>query len=79
MKKRQRACFLSPRSSKIIITKEKESKKERARRKKGGQEKKAMVALLVFIIATTEIAITLPKIRLDILVDQSCKVLRVKT
>ena len=30
-----------------------------------------MVALLVFIIATTEIAITLPKIRLDILVDQS--------
>ena len=30
-----------------------------------------MVALLVFIIATTVIAITLSKIRLDILVDQS--------
>ena len=44
MKRRQKAGFLSPRSSKITVTKE----KERRRRKK------AMVALLVFIIATLE-------------------------
>ena len=46
MKRRQNARFLSPRNSKIIVTKE----KERRKRKKG-----AMVALLVFIIATLEI------------------------
>ena len=50
MKRRQtEAGFLSPRSSKIILTKEKErEKKERARRKKGGEEKKANVAALSF-------------------------------
>ena len=50
--------------------------KGKQKRKSEGKEKRkrkktAMVELLVFIIATTEIAITLPKIRLDILVDQS--------
>ena len=55
MKKRQKACFLSPGSSKITVTKEK-GKKERARRRKGGEEKKALVALSVFIIATLKIA-----------------------
>ena len=50
--------------------------KGKQKRKSEGKEKrkrkkKAMVELLVFIIATTIIAITLSKIRLDILVDQS--------
>ena len=44
MKRCQKAGFLSPRSSKITVTKE----KERAGRRKGGEEKKAMVALLAF-------------------------------
>ena len=46
--------FLSPRSSKITVTKEKARKgeREKARRRKGGEEKKAIVTLLVFIIAT---------------------------
>ena len=79
VKKRQKACFLSPGSSKITVTKEK-GKKERARRRKGGEEKKALVALSVFIIATLKIVfdgkncstqkvhltITLSKIQLDI-------------
>ena len=47
VKKHQKARFLSPRSSKITVTKEK-GIKERARRRKGGEEKKkAIVALLV--------------------------------
>ena len=46
--------FLSPRSSKITVTKEKARKgeRERARRRKGGEEKKAIVALLVIIMTT---------------------------
>ena len=53
MKRRQKAGFLRPISSKIIVTKEKkkEKKKERGKGKDGGEKKKAMVALLVFIIA----------------------------
>ena len=39
VKKHQKARFLSPRSSKITVTKEK-GIKERARRRKGGEEKK---------------------------------------
>ena len=47
-RKRQKARFLSPRSSKIIVTKEngKEKKKERGAGKE--EKKKAMVALLYF-------------------------------
>ena len=60
VKRRQKAGFLSPRSSKITLTKEKEGRKRKSeekerRRRKGGEEKKAMVALLVVIIATVEI------------------------
>ena len=42
---------MSPRSSKITLTKE----KERRRRKSKEKRKKAMVALLVFIMATLKI------------------------
>ena len=57
MKKHQKARLLSPRSSKIKVTKEKERRKGRARRRKGGEEeKKAMVAPLVFIRVTPEMA-----------------------
>ena len=49
VKRCEKAGFLSPRSSKIIVTKE---EKERVMRRKEGQQRKAMVALLVFIIAT---------------------------
>ena len=44
--------FLSPRSSKITVTKEKARKgeRQRARRRKGGE--KAIVALLVIIMTT---------------------------
>ena len=52
MKRCEKAGFLSPRSSKIIVTKE---EKERVRRRIEGQQRKAMVALLVFIIATLKI------------------------
>ena len=52
MKRCEKASFLSPRSSKIIVTKE---EKERVMRRKEGQQRKAMVALLVFIIATLKI------------------------
>ena len=52
MKRCEKAGFLSPGSSKIIVTKE---GKERVRRRKEGQQRKAMVALLVFIIATLKI------------------------
>ena len=50
--RRQKAGFLSPRSSKIIVTKEKERTKrkseEKERRRRG--QSNIMVALLVFII-----------------------------
>ena len=55
MKRRQKAGFLSPRSSKITVTKEKERRKRKSEEKEGGEEKKAMVTLLVIIIATLEI------------------------
>ena len=59
MKRRPKAGFLSPRSSKIIVTKEKERRKRKRKRKSEDKErrrrKKAMVALLVFRIATLEI------------------------
>ena len=51
----QKAFFLSPRSSKIIVTKEKERRKRKSEEKeKKEKETKAMVALSVFIIATLE-------------------------
>ena len=56
IKKRQKARFLSPRSSKIKVTKEKERRKGRARRRKGREEKKGMVALLAFTRVTLEMA-----------------------
>ena len=59
VKRRQKAGFLNPRSSKITETKEKERRKERARRTKGGEEEKVMVAFLVFIMATLEIVYSL--------------------
>ena len=54
MKRCQKAGFLSPRSSKIIVTKEKERRNGEVRRRKGGEERKAMVATLPFITATLE-------------------------
>ena len=51
MERRQKAGFLSPKSSKITVTK----KKERRKRKNEGKEK-AIVALLVFIISNLEVA-----------------------
>ena len=54
MKRHQKAGFLSPRSSKIIVTKEEERRKRK--RKSEDEErrrrKKAMIALLVFRIAS---------------------------
>ena len=46
MKKRQKAGFLSPRSSKIIVSKEEEIKEK---------ERAMPVALLVFMIATLDV------------------------
>ena len=54
MKKRQKARFLSPRSSKITVTKEKERRKRKSEEKESRRREKAMVALLVFIIATLD-------------------------
>ena len=51
----QKAGFVSPRSSKIIVTKEKERRKRKSEEKKGTEEKKRMVALLVLTIATLKI------------------------
>ena len=49
----KRQFFLSPRSSKIIVTKEKERRKRKSEeRERRRRKKKKMVALLVFIIAT---------------------------
>ena len=52
--RRQKACFLSPRTgSKITVTKEKERRKSRSEEKERKRTgKKAIVALLVFITAT---------------------------
>ena len=55
MKKHQKARFLSPRSSKIIVTKEKGRRKRKSEEKERRRRKKAMVVLLVFTIATLEI------------------------
>ena len=57
MKGRQKAGFLSPRSSKITVTKEKERRKGKSEEKKRRRRKKTttMAALLVFIMATLEI------------------------
>ena len=59
MKRRQKAGFLSPRSSKIIVTKEEERRKRKRKRESEDEErrrrKKAMVAVLVFRIATLKI------------------------
>ena len=52
MKRRQKAVFVTPRSSKIIVTNEKERtkrKSEEKEKKEKKKKKKAMVALLVFI------------------------------
>ena len=63
MKRRQKAGFLSPRSSKITVTKEKERRKRKSEEKeRRGRKKKAMVALLVFIIATLEIVLAEKKL-----------------
>ena len=56
VKKRQKAGFLSPRRSKIIVTKEKERRKRKSEEKeRRRRNKKAKVALLVFIMATLEL------------------------
>ena len=66
VKKRQKAGFLSPRRSKIIVTKEKERRKRKSEEKeRRRRNKKAKVALLVFIIATLEIAFGRKKKLLD--------------
>ena len=44
--------FLSPRSSKITVTKEKERRKRKSEEKERGRRKKAIVTLLVFIMTT---------------------------
>ena len=79
--RRQKACFLSPRSSKITVTKEikgKEKKQGRGKGREKNEKKKAIVVLLVFIMATLELvfgqktlsdvhlAIKFSKIRLNI-------------
>jgi len=58
VKRRQKAGFLSPRSSKIIVTKERERRKRKSEEKeRRRRKKKAMAPLLVFIIATLEIVL----------------------
>ena len=52
MKKRENAYFLSPRSSKIIVTKEKEKRKRKSEEKERRRREKVIVSLLVFITAT---------------------------
>ena len=52
MKKRQNAYFLSPRSSKIIVTKEKEKRKRKSKKEERRRRGKVIVSLLVFITAT---------------------------
>ena len=55
LSEKRRQGFLSPRSSKITVTKKKERRKRESEEKEMRRRKKAMVALLVFIIATLEI------------------------
>ena len=52
VKRRQKAGFLSPRISKITVTRKKERRK-----RKSEEKKKTMVALLVFITATLEMPV----------------------
>ena len=52
VKRRQNAGFLSPRSSKIRVTKKKERRKRKSEEKR---RETTMAALLVFIMATLEI------------------------
>ena len=51
-KRHQKAGFLSPRSSKITVTKEKERRKRKSEEKERRRRKRATAALLVSIIAT---------------------------
>ena len=51
----QKAGFVSPRSSKIIVTKEKERRKRKSEEKERKRRKKRMLALLVLTIATLKI------------------------
>ena len=56
MKRRQKAGFLSPRSSKSTATKEKERRKRKSEEKeRRREEKKSNSCTLSFIIATLEI------------------------
>ena len=48
VKKRQKACFLSPRSSKIIITKKKERRKRKSEEKERKRRKKSDGCTLSF-------------------------------
>ena len=82
MRRRQKAGFLSLKSSKITVTKEKERRKRKSEEKERRRRKNAMVALLVFITVTAtldivlaetncwtekvHLTITFSKIRLDI-------------
>ena len=62
MKRRQKAGFLSPRSSNITLTKEKEIKEKN--KKERGEDIKTMVSL-----AMVHLVITFSKLRLDIVCD----------
>ena len=75
MKRRQKAGFLSPRSSKIIVTKEKERRKRKIEEKEIRRRKKSNGCTLSFYNKTEQkncwtqkvyLAITLSKIRLEI-------------
>ena len=56
VKKRQKAGFLRPRSSKITVTKEKERRKRKSEEKeRRRRKKKAVVALLVFTCSGTRL------------------------
>ena len=60
MKRRQKAVFVTQKSSKIIVTNEKERTKtkiEEKERRRRRRRKKAMVALLVFITETFSIRV----------------------
>ena len=60
VKRRQKAVFVTQRSSKIIVTNEKERTKtkiEEKERRRRRRRKKAMVALLVFITETCSIRV----------------------
>ena len=58
VKRRQKAGFWGPISSKITLTKEKERRKRKSEEeKRRAREKKAMVAFLVFKMTTLEIVV----------------------